>query len=86
MAAVKGPRLGGECHDHAMALVGHAGPALGSGTLGILHGRGLAGDKGVLSVVDRAGIGTGEPQISPASDAAIERERHAVVVAGGGAL
>jgi hypothetical protein len=86
MAAVKGPRLGGECHNHAMPLVGDAGSALGRRIVGILHGRRLAGDKVVFSVVDRAGIGIGEPQISPASGAAIERERRTVVVAGGGAL
>ena len=83
---MEGTGLGGEGRDQALALVGDAGSALGAGIIGILHGGGLAGDQGVLAIVDGVSIGVGEAKIGSAGDAAIDGESGSVVVAGGGAL
>ena len=86
LAAMKRVGLGGDGGDQALALIGDARSALGTGVVGILDGRGLVGDQGVLAIVDGMGIGVREAEISSAGDAAIDGERGSVVVAGGGAL
>ncbi len=84
--AVEGPRLHRERGDEAVALVSDAGATLGVGIVGILHGRGFAGDQRVLAVVDGVGVGVGEAEIGAAGHAAVDGESCAVVDAGGGAL
>ena len=79
-------RLGGEGGDQAVALVGDAGSALGAGDVGILHGGGLSGDQGVLTIVNGVGVGEGDAQVGAAGHAAIDRERGSVVITGRRAL
>src|SRR5579871_153607 len=52
VAAMEGPWFGRESHDQALALVGDARSALGAGNVRVLHRCRLAGDQGVLPVVD----------------------------------
>jgi hypothetical protein len=63
VGAMEEARLGRKPGDQAMALVGHAGTALGGGEIGILHCGRLTGNQGVLSVVDGMGIGVGKAQV-----------------------
>jgi hypothetical protein len=84
--AVEETRLGREGSDEAAALVGDTRSALGVGCIGILDGSGLAGDEGILAIVDGTGIGVGEAEIGAAGHAAVDGKSCAVVDAGGGAL
>jgi len=84
--AVEGTRFDGKSGHEALALVGDAGSALTIGVVGILHRGGRAGDEGVLTVVDGAGVGVGETEICAARHPAVHGEGCAVVDAASGAL
>ena len=86
VSAMEGTRLGGEGGDEAAALVGDARSSLGVGCIGILHCGRLAGDEGVLTIIDGAGIGVSEAEISATGHAAVDGKSCPVVDAGGGAL
>src|SRR4030088_422957 len=86
VAAVEEARFGGDTADPTVPLVGHTGTPLGAGEIGILHRSWLAGNQGVLSIVDGVGIGVGKAQVDSTSHPAIHRDGGSVVKAGGCAL
>ena len=56
MAAMEQVRFGGECGDESLALVGDAGSAFGGRYVGVLYGCGLAGDEGVLPIINGVSV------------------------------
>ena len=67
--------------NEAVTLVGDARSALGVRIVGVLDGRGLAGDECVLAVVNGMGKGIGKTEISSVGNAAIDGERASVIEA-----
>lgn len=72
--------------NEALALVGDAGAALGTGRIRILNRRRAAGDECILAIVDGVGISVAKAEVKAVGHLATDGNGSAAIDAGGFAL